>query len=175
MLQSFPVRFYMDNGVPARTNAYREASRLVEQLGITYLDATARTITLGDAKLTILGLPLERDPTDQNNTSVGVVVEYGTFKALLTGDSQVAELMAGRVLEKTPEADLGISVTGHLGPDAPPQLDGHVYVALAWRRELTQVPSARLLQCRRSDSRSSAHTWAPPVAARASSSVPSKR
>jgi len=31
----------------------------------------------------------------------------------------VAELMAVMVLEKTPEADLAVSVTGHLGPNAP--------------------------------------------------------
>jgi nicotinamide-nucleotide amidase len=73
--------------------------------------------------------------------------------------SQVAELMASRVLEKTPEADLAMSVTGHLGPDAPAQQDGHVYVAVAWRRDLPSASPARLLRCRRGDSRVSRQRW----------------
>lgn len=45
----------------------------------------------------------------------------------------VAEQMAAGVLRKTPEADLGVSVTGHLGPNAPPELDGLAYAGLARR------------------------------------------
>src|SRR5436190_5950076 len=40
---------------------------------------------------------------------------------------QVAGQMAQRVLEKTPEADVAASVTGHLGPNAPPKQDGLVF------------------------------------------------
>src|SRR3954454_22670605 len=40
----------------------------------------------------------------------------------------VAELMATKVLEKTPEADVAVSVTGHLGPNVPARLDGRLYV-----------------------------------------------
>jgi PncC family amidohydrolase len=43
----------------------------------------------------------------------------------------VAAKMAAGVLKRTPEADLAISVTGHLGPDAPPELDGVVYIGIA--------------------------------------------
>jgi nicotinamide mononucleotide (NMN) deamidase PncC len=41
--------------------------------------------------------------------------------------------MAVGVLERTPEADLAASVTGHLGPDAPAALDGVIYVGVARR------------------------------------------
>lgn len=37
--------------------------------------------------------------------------------------------MARGVLARTPEAHLAVAVTGHLGPDAPPKLDGTIYVA----------------------------------------------
>ncbi|QEG42299.1 CinA family protein [Roseimaritima ulvae] len=47
---------------------------------------------------------------------------------------QVAEQMAAGVLRMTPEADLALSVTGHLGPDAPPSLDGLIYIGCS-RRE----------------------------------------
>ncbi len=45
----------------------------------------------------------------------------------------VAEQMATRVLERTPQADLAVSVTGHLGPNAPPQQDGLVFIGSAVR------------------------------------------
>ena len=43
-----------------------------------------------------------------------------------------ADMCAG-LLRTTPEADLAVSVTGHLGPDAPPALDGLVYIGVQWR------------------------------------------
>lgn len=46
----------------------------------------------------------------------------------------VARQMARGVLTNTPEAHLSASVTGHLGPDAPPELDGVIYMAVARRR-----------------------------------------
>ena len=48
---------------------------------------------------------------------------------------EVAQEMAVGVLGKTPEADLALSVTGHLGPNAPEGFDGLVFVGVARRRE----------------------------------------
>jgi len=45
----------------------------------------------------------------------------------------VTRLMASGVLVKTPEADVAAAVTGHLGPNAPPEQDGLVHVAVAVR------------------------------------------
>ena len=73
----------------------------------------------------------------------------------------VAELMAIRVLEKTPEADIAASVTGHLGPNAPTALDGVVYVSVAWRSPKgghAQVAVKRL-RCRKADSRVVRQRW----------------
>lgn len=41
--------------------------------------------------------------------------------------------MAIGILDRTPEADLSVAITGHLGPDAPPEKDGLIYVAIAKR------------------------------------------
>jgi nicotinamide-nucleotide amidase len=41
--------------------------------------------------------------------------------------------MAEEALAVTPEANLSASVTGHLGPQAPPGLDGLVFVGVAER------------------------------------------
>ena len=61
----------------------------VTSSGAQYLRATARTITLGSATIQILPPPAGND---QNNSSVGVVLEFREFRALLTGDSELQEL-----------------------------------------------------------------------------------
>lgn len=58
----------------------------------------------------------------------------------------VARSMATGVLRCTPEADWSASVTGHLGPDAPVDQDGVVFLAVACRRarKLEVVSSERI-------------------------------
>lgn len=48
---------------------------------------------------------------------------------------QIAEQMCQGVLASTPEADVAASVTGHLGPEAPPDLDGVIYIGVVFRNE----------------------------------------
>ena len=92
VLESIPVRFYMDNGDPHTTATYRRLlSALEARPEITYLEATPRTITLGSASLEVLPL-LPRGSTDHNNRSVGLVLRFGDFTALLSGDSEVRQL-----------------------------------------------------------------------------------
>lgn len=74
---------------------------------------------------------------------------------------EVAELMALRVLEMTPEADISASVTGHLGPNAPARLDGLVFIAVAQRsssRQKSRV-SVKQLRCGKTDSRVVRQRW----------------
>ncbi len=58
---------------------------------------------------------------DLANESIGPVSE------------EVADAMVKGVLQMTPEADVAASITGHLGPDAPADLDGIVVVSVARR------------------------------------------
>lgn len=85
------VRAYMDNGVPTTTQIYRRTIAYAEaEPGLRYLEATDRTITVDSVTLRILPPPhLDRT---QNNNSVGVLIEFGSFRALYTGDSQRLEL-----------------------------------------------------------------------------------
>jgi beta-lactamase superfamily II metal-dependent hydrolase len=83
------VRYYLDNGIPHTTATYQRTIHAVRASGAQYLQATRRSITLGSARLRILTPSPSRD---HNNSSVGVLVEYGTFRALLTGDSEIGEL-----------------------------------------------------------------------------------
>jgi len=89
VLRTFAVRYYLDNGATHPTATYRSLMRQVERSDVVYLEAAARTIALGSVTLRILPPPAEGD---HNNRSVGVVVEYGDFWAILTGDSEWAEL-----------------------------------------------------------------------------------
>jgi hypothetical protein len=51
---------------------------------------TARTIALGSAVLTVFPQPPE-DREDENDNSIGIRLRYGSFAALLTGDSEAGE------------------------------------------------------------------------------------
>lgn len=56
----------------------------------------------------------------------------------------VARLMAVGVLQRTPEASISASITGHLGPGAPPEQDGLIYVGIAQHGGDCQVFEHRL-------------------------------
>ncbi|TWU63170.1 CinA family protein [Crateriforma conspicua] len=45
----------------------------------------------------------------------------------------VTDQMARAVMRRTDEATVSLAVTGHLGPDAPAELDGRVYLAVCVR------------------------------------------
>ena len=90
VLATTVVRYYLDNGIPHTTATYQRTIQALEASGAQYLQATARTITVGSARLRVLAPPSEQ--VDQNNGSVGILVEYGQFSALFTGDSEQYEL-----------------------------------------------------------------------------------
>ncbi len=90
VLTARPVRFYMDNGRPHTTDTYRRLMATIERLDVTYLEAVPRSIDLGEVVLDVLPLP-EAD-LDHNDRSVGLVLRFGAFSALLTGDSERREL-----------------------------------------------------------------------------------
>ena len=60
--------------------------------------------------------------------------------------AEVAQAMAEGVLQLTPEADVAAAITGHLGPDAPPALDGVVYIAVAQRDDDARSPRCERLE-----------------------------
>ncbi len=57
----------------------------------------------------------------------------------------VAMAMAKGILHRTAEADFAGAITGHLGPDAPKDLDGIVFIGIAWREPdgTTRAESSR--------------------------------
>ncbi|QDU99085.1 CinA family protein [Lignipirellula cremea] len=89
------------------------------------------------------GMVVYRNATKQEYLGIpsAVLVDPGPVSAL------VAQRMCEAVLMETPEANLSASVTGHLGPDAPAELDGLVFLGVGRRTEdglLSQVKELRL-------------------------------
>ena len=92
VIESFPVRFFMDNGEPHTTETYRRLlAALGVRPGITYLEAVPRTVSLGSATLEVLPL-LPPGTAEHNDRSVTLVVRFGSFTAFLSGDSEVRQL-----------------------------------------------------------------------------------
>lgn len=52
---------------------------------------------------------------------------------------ETAQAMVESALQRTPEADLALSITGHLGPGSPTGLDGVVYIGAQRRGEAATV------------------------------------
>ncbi len=105
LLAEFPVRNLMTNGVPS-ARSYRLYEQLVRERGTRYLEATSRTITLGSVRIGVLPPPdarLRLSRTEQNNRSVGLIIQYGSFRALLTGDSQREELRHWLAVDSVPQ------------------------------------------------------------------------
>ncbi|MEX2175773.1 MAG: nicotinamide-nucleotide amidohydrolase family protein [Pirellulaceae bacterium] len=75
---------------------------------------------------------------------------------------EVAEQMALGVLARTPEATIALSVTGHLGPNAPAALDGLVFVGLVFVSRAKRKPRAASvyeLNCRQIAGRMARQRW----------------
>lgn len=83
-----------------------------------------------------------RETTKQQylGVSAKLLIEKGAVS------EEVAQAMALGVLEKTPEATISAAVTGHLGPDAPKELDGVVYLACALRGKGKAKPSCTVVK-----------------------------
>ena len=67
-----------------------------------------------------------------------LLAEFGTVAA------EISEALAASILKRTPAADLAVAVTGHLGPAAPEELDGKVFVAIRFRDGESRAADCRL-------------------------------
>ena len=98
-------KFFLNNGLAAATQVWQRLTNVVSQAGTQGLLAKDQTINLGSVKITVLPPPPGMPANDQNLNSVGLLVQYGGFKALMTGDSETAETTAW--LRKYPASTLG--------------------------------------------------------------------
>ena len=87
VIRRYRPRFYLDNNVPATTRAYQHVLEAVRAAGSELLEPSGQRIALGPVTLRILSPP-RRAAWEQNDNSVGVVVEYGAFRLSLGGDAE---------------------------------------------------------------------------------------
>ncbi|WP_233554413.1 excalibur calcium-binding domain-containing protein [Deinococcus cavernae] len=96
-------QYFVNNGLAGTTQIWQKLTNVVQQAGTKGLKAADQVINLGSVKLTVL--PPPPGMKDQNTNSVGLLVQYGTFRALVTGDSESPETMAW--LQKYPSSTFG--------------------------------------------------------------------
>lgn len=85
-------KFFLNNGLAGTTATWNRLVNVVSQAGTQGLKASGQVFNLGSVKVTVLAPPPGMD--DQNTNSVGLKIQYGTFTALMTGDSETPETSA---------------------------------------------------------------------------------
>ena len=105
-LETKPTVF-VNNGVATTTQVAAKlvnVVRLANSRGIV-AQGQDRTINLGEVKVTVMTPPNGVKKDGQNLNSVGILVQYGAFRALMTGDSETEETNGW--LKKYTPAQLG--------------------------------------------------------------------
>ena len=103
----FKPKIFINNGIAATTQI---AGKLVNVATLAKTQGVLaqgqdRVINLGEVKVTVMAPPAEVRKDEQNLNSVGILVQYGTFRALMTGDSGTEETSGW--LRKYTAAQLG--------------------------------------------------------------------
>ena len=76
-------------------------------------------------------------------------VDQETLAEQTAVSAPVAHQMVAGALKATPQADIAAAVTGHLGPGAPEELDGVVFLALMCREQRPKVRQIQLSKTKR--------------------------
>ncbi|MFW8625698.1 MBL fold metallo-hydrolase [Deinococcus sp. ME38] len=83
-------RVFINNGLGGTTQTWERLVRALQAVDATFTKASNQTVNLGSVKLRVIAPPPGM-PDDQNLNSVGLAVQFGEFRALLTGDSETEE------------------------------------------------------------------------------------
>jgi competence protein ComEC len=95
-------RFYSNGRPPTNANA-RDLEFWLARKGIARPPPPWAPIRLGDVTITVFPSLLDPTRASENDYSLGVLIERGSFRALLTGDSERGELsawLAGRSIPR---------------------------------------------------------------------------
>lgn len=96
---------YYWNGRPASNQNQRNVEDNLRDQRIATRVPLWDTLRFGDARLIIFSSPLDARATE-NNSSLGVIIERGSFRALLTGDSETDEIGAWLKAGLIPRVDV---------------------------------------------------------------------
>lgn len=98
-------RFFVNNGVAGDTQTFDRLMNVISQAGTQGMVADNQVFNLGSVKVTVLAPPAGMPRGYQNVNSVGLLIEYAGFRALMTGDSELLETNGW--LRKYPPSFLG--------------------------------------------------------------------
>jgi competence protein ComEC len=93
VLEEFKPKLFLDSNSSHSTKKYQGVLRAVTAAGSEVINPYGdkeRPIKLGSVLVRVFPQPPE-DEEDENNNSIGMRVEFGTFSVLLTGDSREEE------------------------------------------------------------------------------------
>ncbi|WP_022800972.1 excalibur calcium-binding domain-containing protein [Deinococcus ficus] len=90
----FKPNYFLNNGLAATTQIFQKLLNTVTLAKTQGMKATGQTLNLGAVKVRILAPPAGMPVNEQNVNSIGLMVEYGGFKALMTGDSEALQTNA---------------------------------------------------------------------------------
>jgi len=88
-IERYRPAFIMENSIPHTTRAYERFLAAAAAAGSQRLEATRRTISLGDVRLHVIPPP-GTVAWGHNDNSIGIIVEYDKFRASLLGDAEHA-------------------------------------------------------------------------------------
>lgn len=106
VLADFPVASYYANGRPPANNNARLVEDWLQIHEIPRPPPPWPPILLDDVRITVFPTTLDPARASENNSSLGVLVERGRFRALLTGDSEVEELNGWLAAGMIPDVDV---------------------------------------------------------------------
>jgi len=91
VIGALPVKTYVDNGLGHCLVYCVDLSWLIQESIDEYVQWPSGFVEFGDVTLEFWRPP-EANGLDSHNYSIGILIEYGAFRALLTGDSGIEEL-----------------------------------------------------------------------------------
>jgi beta-lactamase superfamily II metal-dependent hydrolase len=108
VLADYPTALYLGNGRKAENQNSLNVESILAGKQIAHPPPPWGPIQLGDIRITVFpsSLPPDERREAENNRSLGVLVERGKFKALMTGDSQEEELDGWLRTRRVPDVDV---------------------------------------------------------------------
>jgi beta-lactamase superfamily II metal-dependent hydrolase len=106
VLADYPVGLYLYNGRRPESLNAQDVEEILANEGIEAPPPPWPPIMLGDVRITVFPTAISPEWATENNSSLGVLVERGRFRALLTGDSEQDELNAWMRARMIPDVDV---------------------------------------------------------------------
>lgn len=113
VVADYPIGRFYGNGRTPESGLARELEHWLALRAVPRPPPPWAPIRLGDVTITVFPSALDPGRASENNSSLGVLIERGVFRALLTGDSEQEQLMGW--LEAGAAGDVDVLKAAHHG------------------------------------------------------------